>query len=249
MMWLLCSKDMENLQLKTMNIFDMGDLLKSLWRKTLSRCCLEICFYRMLAIKHNSSLLSTHLWKSGVHVFQAEAFSDTLLVLNAVSKHKLGKTSILVGEDTDLLVLLVAHSEVNMHMLIPNKGKRARKMFNITQLQEVLGSMKEYVLFIHAFTGCDTTSSLHGKGKSLPFVAVFNDESSSPQEVDETGEAFMCLIYGGKTSCTTRCTFIFSLNKKLMVPLERHSYLRRLKLLNSIYFVFPIRYKRGKTGR
>ncbi|KAJ8885750.1 hypothetical protein PR048_011950 [Dryococelus australis] len=47
------------------------------------------------------SLLSTHLQKSGVHTAQVETDSDTLFVLNAVSKGKLGKTSILVGEDTD----------------------------------------------------------------------------------------------------------------------------------------------------
>lgn len=158
------------------------------------------------------SLLSTHLQKFAVHVIQAEADADTLLVLNAVSKGKLGKTSILVGEDTDLLVLLVAHSEGNTYMLVPSKGKRIRKVFNITLLQEALGSMKEYILFIHAFTGCDTTSSLRGKGKSLPFaklkrdealknkVAIFNDKSSSPQKVAEAGEAFMCVIYGGKPS-------------------------------------------------
>ncbi|KAJ8885595.1 hypothetical protein PR048_011793 [Dryococelus australis] len=46
------------------------------------------------------SLLSTHLWKSGVHTAQVEAGADTLFVLNAVSKGELGKTSILVGEDT-----------------------------------------------------------------------------------------------------------------------------------------------------
>ncbi|KAJ8882018.1 hypothetical protein PR048_018506 [Dryococelus australis] len=149
------------------------------------------------------TLLSIHLRKSGVNVVQAESDADTLLVLNAVSKGKLRKTTILVGEDTDLVLLLVAHSEGNTYMLIPSKGKRARKVFHITQHQEVLGSMKDYMLFIHAFTGCDTT--LHGKGKSLQFVklnkvTVFNDKSSSLQEVAEAGEAFMCVIYGGKPS-------------------------------------------------
>lgn len=156
------------------------------------------------------SLISTNLRKSGINVIQAETDADTLLVSNTVSKGTLGITATLVGEDTDLIVLLVAHSEGNTYMLIPSKGKRCRKVFNITHLQEALGPMKEYMLFIHAFTGCDTTSCVHVKGKSLPFeklkrddslrkkVDVFNDKSSSPQEIADAGEAFMCVIYGGK---------------------------------------------------
>ncbi|KAJ8892914.1 hypothetical protein PR048_005495 [Dryococelus australis] len=166
------------------------------------------------------SLLSTHLWTSAVHVVQAEAKADTLLVLNA-----LGKTSILVGEYTDLLVLLVAHSEGNMYMLKPSKGKRAREVFAVTQIQEVLSSMKEYMLFIHAFTGCDNTSSLHGKCKSLPFVEVFNKRSSSPQEVAESGEAFMCVIYGGKPSQKiNNPTFTISVFPPTSEATKQHSF-------------------------
>ncbi|KAJ8885596.1 hypothetical protein PR048_011794 [Dryococelus australis] len=131
-------------------------------------------------------------------------------------------------------------------MLLPSEGKRTRKMFNITQIQEVLGSMKEYMLFIHAFTGCDTTSSLHGKDKSLPFT-------SSPQEVAEAGEAFMCAIYGGKPSENiNKLHYLLYLRtvakQKSMVPLECQFYLQNLKLLNSIHFVFSIGDKSGKTG-
>ncbi|KAJ8885751.1 hypothetical protein PR048_011951 [Dryococelus australis] len=78
-------------------------------------------------------------------------------------------------------------------MLLPSEDKRTRKVFNITQIQEVLDSMKEYMLFIHAFTGYDTTSSLH--------CHLGNDyKSSSPQEFADAGEAFMCPIHGGKPS-------------------------------------------------
>lgn len=67
-------------------------------------------------------LLSTHLRAAGVAVLQAEDDADTLIVSTAIEKANEVKTSVLVGEDTDLLVLMIDHLDCETFMMIPEKG-------------------------------------------------------------------------------------------------------------------------------
>ena len=46
-------------------------------------------------------------------------------------------------------------------------GKRVEKLFDVQEASTVLDpNIKEHLLFIHAFSGCDTTSAVHDKGKN-----------------------------------------------------------------------------------
>jgi hypothetical protein len=155
-------------------------------------------------------LLADHLKTAGITVFQASSDADLLIVSCGICCAQRGSTSVVVGEDTDLLVLLTGLSDRNIYMMIPNKGNRPTKVFSIQSLQESMGDMKNYILMTHALTGCDTTSAIHGKGKVQAFnkikkddklkevMAIFNNESASPQEVCSAGESFMSILYGGK---------------------------------------------------
>jgi len=79
-------------------------------------------------------------------------------------------------------------------------------------LHESLGEMKDFLLFLHAATGCDNTSALFGRRKAKVFnklmndselrtkVAVFNEERSSADDIADTGEKFSCVVYGGKVT-------------------------------------------------
>ena len=120
--------------------------------------------------------------------------------------------SVLVGEDTDLLILLnvLSDPEKYIKMLRPGRKCHPDKVYSSAALRSALGGMVDSLLFVHAATGCDTTSAVYRKGKRVPFrklqaqpalctaVQVFNDPQASKNAVAAAGEAFLCVVYGGK---------------------------------------------------
>ena len=80
--------------------------------------------------------------------------------------------TVLVGDDTDILVLLCYHACLESHNILfkPELKKATMKprVWNITAVKETLGfEICNNILFLHAILGCDTTSLLYdiGKGK------------------------------------------------------------------------------------
>jgi len=81
-------------------------------------------------------------------------------------------TTTLIGEDTDLLVLLLyyAHEHSKGLYFRSDKSKTdgTSTVYDINRLQQIIGhDMCAQLLFIHAVTGCDTTSRIFGVGKRL----------------------------------------------------------------------------------
>lgn len=80
------------------------------------------------------------------------------------------KTTVLIGEDTDLLILLCYHADPDGEDLFfmgkPKKASISAKMRNIKRAKFSLGKdVCTNILFLHAILGCDTTSQIHGIGK------------------------------------------------------------------------------------
>jgi len=77
-----------------------------------------------------------------------------------------------VGEDTDLLVLLICHPDQESHTLYMQSDKKKGKKFRVWDIhwfQRSLGTeMSSLLSFAHAIGGCDTTSHLFGIGKGVP---------------------------------------------------------------------------------
>ena len=78
--------------------------------------------------------------------------------------------TIIIGEDTDVLVLLLFHSSTNttLHYKSDQSNRRANtlKVWDISKTKKLSGDQLCHVLpVIHAITGCDTTSSLFGIGE------------------------------------------------------------------------------------
>jgi hypothetical protein len=169
------------------------------------------CQKEFLANPTNKSrfiaLLTEHLTAAGCQVSQATSDADTLIVSTALSIAQT-KTSVLVGQDTDLLVLLISFATRKVFMLIPAKGNKPDRIFNIKKMQEGLGDLRPLLLLLHAFTGCDTTSAIFNKGKKGAWkklqddaglresVGVFNADNSSQDEIALAGEYFFLKIYG-----------------------------------------------------
>lgn len=159
-------------------------------------------------------LIAERLEKSGCKVVKCEGDADVDIAKAAVKQSRETSTT-LIGEDTDLLVLLLYYVEV------PNKGLffrsdkmslKSRKVYDISYLRDTLGDdICDQLLFLHAFTGCDSTSRIHGIGKKSVFqklikgnqilqssATVFSSTGSTKDEVQTAGCQAMVHLYGGK---------------------------------------------------
>ena len=115
------------------------------------------------------NMLSNELVKNHCQVHHSQTDADVLIVEKTVQSSKEYPTA-LVAEDTDLLVLLldkVTDSCQNVYMISKQSKKAKGTIWHIQQAQSKLQpDILTNILFIHAFTGCDTTSGIKGIGKS-----------------------------------------------------------------------------------
>ena len=78
--------------------------------------------------------------------------------------------TVLVGDDTDLLVLLCYHASIESYEFFfcpePKKNTKQPRIWNIKVAKQRLGAdICQHILFLHAVLGSDTTHRLHGIGK------------------------------------------------------------------------------------
>ena len=122
-------------------------------------------------------LIMNCLQQRGCEVIQAEGDADTDIVKAAV-KMSASKSTTLIGEDTDLLVLLLYYIELtNCTELYFRSDKAKANVYNIKVIRQILGEAAcKDLLFLHAFTGCDSTSRVFGIGKKSGFQRVINKD-------------------------------------------------------------------------
>lgn len=125
---------------------------------------------KFLANTNNKSkfieLLKKKLIENNILVHKAEDDADTLIVKTAINQ--IGTTAI-ISEDTDVLVLLVALCPDGKEIYFLKKGtnKMQQKTYSSRNLDKNFRNCKKNILFIHAFTGCDTTSSFFLREKKI----------------------------------------------------------------------------------
>ena len=114
------------------------------------------------------SLLSSHLEASGYEIVKSDGDADVLIVEKAL-ENAVHSNVVVAADDTDILVLLVYHFNVELHnMYFSTEKKEQRKSktlkwWSISSICERFPD-KDTVLFGHAWSGCDTTSGTHNKG-------------------------------------------------------------------------------------
>ena len=151
----------------------------------------------MLVQKFNDKFIKTR---------QAAADADQLIVETALSKSGYFHPVVVIGTDTDLLVMLIslAPPDCDMYMLC---STNPIALYNITLIQNALGNKKPHLLFAHSVTGCDTVSALFGIGKKKAIdildqytdddsLDVFTNETSSKEQIASVGEKFILKFYG-----------------------------------------------------
>jgi len=157
--------------------------------------------------------LSNKLERAGCSIDHATHDADVLIVQTAVaSAHT--KDTVLIGDDTDLLILLLHHVEMDAHELFmapePKQSTKKKRVWCIKQSRELLGpKLCDHLLFVHAISGCDTTSRLFGLGKGVAVKKIENDPVfynqakvfSQPDQAKEAiiaaGEKALVSMYGG----------------------------------------------------
>ena len=110
-------------------------------------------------------------------VMNAQGDADVDIVKAAVEISRLHTTT-LIGEDTDLLVLLLHYVKPHCKSLYFRSDKTTgrAKVYNINYLRELIGNDTcSQLLFIHAMTGCDTTSRIFGVGKRVLFIRLLKE--------------------------------------------------------------------------
>lgn len=174
--------------------------------------------------QHLIEMLSDFLNQADVQVKQAQADADALIVSTALSLAESGKPVVVVGTDTDLLVMLVAQASTNMDLYMLC-CKNPTTVYRINDIQDSIGNTSKHLMVLHAITGCDTVSALYRQGKRKAFNLVhkknvkydeldtFINAESTHQQVQQAGERFLLKLYGG-SSCESLDEFRFIAYKK-----------------------------------
>ena len=116
------------------------------------------------------AMLQRYLSESGCRTLQAEGDADVLIVKTAVDSAVTHPT-VLVGDDTDLLVLLCYHTKADGNDFDfrpePKATSRESRVWNMLKVKAELGPVVfRNMLILHAILGCDTTSHPYGIGKA-----------------------------------------------------------------------------------
>ena len=171
-----------------------------------------------LSNKSNKSrfvkFLANYLEKKNLKTIQARGDADVLIVKTAIEQSKVSEVK-LIGDDTDLLVLLLHHVNQQCRPIyFINEGKSGKKgkSWDIQLMQKKLGhSICNNILFAHAILGCDTRSRLHGIRKGVvlkklvkPHENILVAASKIFMKTDATKEEFAAAVekaivalYGG----------------------------------------------------
>ena len=155
--------------------------------------------------------------ENGIKTLQAEGDADLLIVETAIESAERDQI-VLIGEDTDLLILLCHYASSDANNIYFKAEQRrnmktAARVWNIKETKLKLGNeLCDNLLFVHAFLGCDTTSSVFGLGKGLALkkhlkdenfrecAAVFtNGEGISVDDIVKYGEIAMVILFGGNS--------------------------------------------------
>ena len=122
----------------------------------------------------------------------------------------------LVGDDTDLLVLLCYHANLDSHniAIILTRAKEKHQISQSVEHQGCEGTtigleVCNNILFLHAVLGCDTTSQLYGIGKGTSLkkfksskhfqeqAKVSAVESATLKDISAAGEQVLVNVYMG----------------------------------------------------
>ena len=112
------------------------------------------------------NFISRHLIKSGYSTINFPGDAHRTIVKTALDMANTGRGHVtIVADDTDITVMLVHHWQSNMSDVYFFQ-ERWNKTWSIKDASSKSENIKQHLLFVHAWSGCDTVSSVFGKGKT-----------------------------------------------------------------------------------
>ena len=104
-----------------------------------------------------------------------------------------------VADDTDIAVMLLYHwrEELGDIIFYP---ERKQKGWSIKQAAKRIVDLREHVLFVHAWSGCDTVSAPYGKGKPSFLSQVTKNEELKDVSITVMNDAWIVPEEVGKAS-------------------------------------------------
>ena len=107
-------------------------------------------------------LICQHLICDGQTVYQCKGDADTKIVSTFIQLAKEKDVLVVVvADDTDIAVMLLYHWNESIQNIYFHQEK-GEKTWSIKKAFIPIG-MREHLLFVHAWSGCSTTSSTYGK--------------------------------------------------------------------------------------
>ncbi|GBM70643.1 hypothetical protein AVEN_117352-1 [Araneus ventricosus] len=118
-------------------------------------------------------MLCVKFQNEGFVAKQAEKYADYLIIKSALEIEKRSQCLVVVREDIDLLVIIAASTNSeNIFFLKPGGGKTEDALYCAATLN-IAPQIRGNILFLYAFSGCDTISALFRQVKRK-FINVLN---------------------------------------------------------------------------
>ena len=146
-------------------------------------------------------MLRNKLAEVEIDSMQCVADADRTIVTKALEiAEDVNKKVVVVTEDTDVLVLVAALTPTNSEVFVlkPARPNKAEELYSSKSLCH-LPSVWENILFLHAFTGCDTVSATFYQGK-IKFFNIFQnnpDLAMHAQKFKEVGLSIEHIVEHG----------------------------------------------------
>ncbi len=162
------------------------------------------------------TLLSHCLRADGHIVNDSTGDADTMIVASALQFASQGNATTVVADDTDVLILLMYHWKENMAdvYFLSEARKSQKKGLLVWKIHKLVMKAGEavipHLLFVHAWSGCDTVSAIFGQGKTnllkklkeseeLKDISVLmSDPQATAEQIGEAGIRVLISMYGGK---------------------------------------------------
>ncbi|KAJ8875534.1 hypothetical protein PR048_023429 [Dryococelus australis] len=138
---------------------------------------------------HNKEQLIRLLIESfehaGLVVIQAPADADTLIVETALRNYPVNKQVVVLANDTDIIIVLIARSNENtsISILCPGNSTAPGKLFNIFEIQKYI-SKTARIFFV-----------LPCSHWLRDIASIFKNTSATVEDITSAGEKFVMYLY------------------------------------------------------
>ena len=107
------------------------------------------------------------LESNNITVVNCSGEADTKVVSSAIAYAKRNEgLCVVVADDTDIAVMLLYHwtTEISGIYFVQQRTLQA---WNVRDVEISIPDIKSDLLFLHAWSGCDSTSTIFGEGKVI----------------------------------------------------------------------------------